>query len=131
MKQKWNGVKCACLVACGFQTITRQDYEPDGGWYAPVVLLIIFKLCCFVMLTMQMFAHIVDVCSAFLTNDLSRNPVYISVPQGMEEAVQQSLKDTAARTSTMPLSYKDVALKLMKSLYRLVQSSHLFGASKP
>jgi hypothetical protein len=82
---------------------------------------------------MQMFAHIVDVCSAFLTGDLSGNPVYISVPQGMEAAVQQPLNDSAARAGTVPLSYKNVALKLMKSLYRLVQSKAVicFGASKP
>jgi hypothetical protein len=40
MKQKANGVKCACLVARDFQQIAGQDYDPDGGRYAPVVSLI-------------------------------------------------------------------------------------------
>jgi Reverse transcriptase (RNA-dependent DNA polymerase) len=111
-----NGVKHARLVTRGFQQITGQDYDPDGGRYAPVVSLIVFKLCCAVMLTMWMFAHIVDVHGAFLSGDLSGNPVYISVPQGMEAVVQQSLNDSAARASNVPLLYKNVALKLVKSL---------------
>jgi Reverse transcriptase (RNA-dependent DNA polymerase) len=108
MKQKANGIKRARLVACGFQQIAGQVYDPDGGRYAPVVSLIVFKLCCVMMLTMWMFAHIVDVCSAFLTGDLSGSPVYISVPQGVEAAVQKSLNDSAAHAGTVPLSYKNV-----------------------
>jgi hypothetical protein len=44
MKQKANGTKRARLVARGFQQVAGDDYDPDGGRYAPVVSLICFKV---------------------------------------------------------------------------------------
>jgi hypothetical protein len=126
MKQKANGVKRARLVARGFQQVAGQDYDPEAGRYAPVVSLIAFKICCVLILMMRMFAHIADVRGAFLTGDLSGSPVYIDVPQGMEQAVQKSLDEEAKRTNSKPLSFMDIVLMLLKSLYGLVQSSHLF-----
>ena len=126
MKQKANGTKRARLVARGFQQVAGDDYDPDGGRYAPVVSLICFKVCCVLILTMRMFAHIVDVRGAFLTGDLSDNPVYIDIPKGMEDAIQKDLNDEAAKTKTKPMSISGCVLMLLKSLYGLVQSSHLF-----
>ena len=87
MKQKANGVKRARLVARGFQQVSGQDYDPDGGRYAPVVTLIAFKVVCVLILMMDMFAEIVDVRGAFLTGDLTDTPVYIEVPVGMEDEI--------------------------------------------
>ena len=63
-----------------------------------------------------MYAHILDVQGAFLTGDMSDQPVYMEVPQGFEEHVEQKARR----------SYLEVVLMLFKSLYGLVQSSNLF-----
>jgi hypothetical protein len=126
MKQKANGVKLAWLVARGFQQVAGQDYDPDGGRYAPVVTLIAFKICCVIMLMMQMYAHVVDVRGAFLTGDLTDNPVYNEVPQGMEAALQADIDEEARKSKSGGWSIADTVLMLLKSLCGLVQSSHLF-----
>jgi Reverse transcriptase (RNA-dependent DNA polymerase) len=75
MKQKVNGVKRARLVARGFQQVLGQDYDPQGGRYAPAVTLIVFKIVCVLIIMMEMFSHIVDVRGTFLTGNLSDCPV--------------------------------------------------------
>jgi Reverse transcriptase (RNA-dependent DNA polymerase) len=127
MKQKVNSVKHARLVARGFQQVSGQDYDPQGGRYAPVVTLIVFKIVCVLIIMMEMFAHIVDVRGAFLTGDLSDCPVYIDVPEGMEKKVKEAAATEAKAKGTAPVQLTDIVLMLKKSLYGLVQSSHLFG----
>lgn len=116
MKQKANGTKRAGLVARGCEQIAGQDYDPKGGQYAPVVTLIGFKICCVLILMMSMYAHIVDVQGAFLTGDMSDQPVYMDIPQGYEEYVMKKEKR----------SIKGLVLMFFKSLYGLVLSSNLF-----
>jgi Reverse transcriptase (RNA-dependent DNA polymerase) len=126
MKQKVNGVKCARLVAHSFQQVSGQDYDPQGGHYAPVVTLIVFKIVCILVIMMEMFSHIVDVRGAFLTGDLSDCPVFIDVPEGMELKVKEEAAAEARAKGSVPIQLTDIVLMLQKSLYGLVQSSHLF-----
>jgi Reverse transcriptase (RNA-dependent DNA polymerase) len=106
--------------------VSGQDYDPQGGRYAPVVTLIVFKIVCVLIVVMEMFAHIVNVRGAFLTGDLSDSPVYIEVPEGMEKKVKATADAEAKAKGVAPMSLTDIVLMLQKSLYGLVQSSHLF-----
>jgi Reverse transcriptase (RNA-dependent DNA polymerase) len=126
MKQNVNGVKRARLVARGFEQVLGQDYDPQGGRYAPVVTVIVFKIVCVLIVMMEMFAHIADVRGAFLTGDLSDSPVYIEVPEEIEKKVKETADAEAKAKGVAPMSLTNIVLMLHKSLYGLVQSSHLF-----
>ena len=112
MKKKANGTFRARLTIRGFEQVPNVHYRPE--WIsAPVSNAVTIRIMLVLLLMMGGYAHIVDVCSAFLLGlfDNDEERVYVSIPKGWD-------KFFPANT----------VLLLMKTVYGLKQAANcLYG----
>ena len=112
VKHKWvfvikrDGTFRARLVACGYSQIPGIDFSEV---YSPVVNDVTVRILVILILVSKFHYMIVDVQSAFLHGKLDeKESIYMDCPDGMENVD------------------KTHALKLIKSLYGLVQSPRVY-----
>ena len=111
LKLKANGTYRARLTMRGYEQIPGIHYDP--AWVsAPVTSAVTVRVVLVLLLMMNGYAHIVDVCSAFLLGLFDNEErIYASVPQGWEDKFPPS-----------------VVLLLLKTVYGLKQAAIAFTA---
>ena len=84
MKKKANGTYRARLNMRGYEQIPNVHYRPE--WIsAPVTNAVTIRILLVLLLMMGGYAHIVDVCSAFLLGLFDNGEeLYAYVPKGWE-----------------------------------------------
>ena len=109
LKLKANGTYRARLTMRGYEQIPGIHYDP--AWVsAPVTSAVTVRVVLVLLLMMNGYAHIVDVCSAFLLGLFDNEErIYASVPQGWEDKFPPS-----------------VVLLLLKTVYGLKQAANCF-----
>ena len=110
MKKKANGTFRARLTIRGFEQVPNVHYRPE--WIsAPVSNAVTIRIVLVLLLMMGGYAHIVDVCSAFLLGlfDDCDERVYVTIPKGWDQFFP---------TNTV--------LLLLKTVYGLKQAANCF-----
>ena len=109
VKCKWvfeikrNGVCHARLVACGYSQVPGQDFNEV---YSPVVQDTTVRMLLILKMVQKLCSMIADVETAFLHGDL-KEEIFMDCPKGMDHK-------------------EDECVKLLKTLYGLVQSAKAF-----
>ena len=109
MKKKSNGKYRARQNMRGYGQIPHVHYRP--AWIsAPVTNAVTIRSMLVLLLMMEGYAHIIDICSAFLLGVFdSGEDLYAYIPKGWENKYSG-----------------DVILKLMKTVYWLKQAANCF-----